>query len=546
MLLGDKITTNESSIEEVYDTEWIDASVPKYRDYLLAHYEAFNLCAQEANFRCPGRKARKIVLLDASSRTGECPDHTTHSGLPPSCLDWQYFTYMDRNNTEWPGPRIWIYDREPWSLQAQLLTDVFDVPRNAAMVALLAEAFPGVQMMIGAQIYDAVASFFPKDSPEWSFIHFGSQPCGVYDYHHYTHCHLYPSPGKRINRKMILYGGQNMEAITWLSTRTDAIAAGKAQGKKILLLGGDTNCSRTLNFKDVVCEMTSPPIKSQIENNLIPWFGDRSKAPGGKFYNSDWYSYPSGLGAFIFPLLCVIDPNDANNYLDRTADRQDPQVFYDRLLKYPAEGVIPPEKTSLFFPHSAVINGWETELAIINNSNQPVSGSIKVYNEAGTLLDTRAASLPAFGRKQILISAEFAGKVVDYIVFSTDGDSVCGYTKFYKTGLQRAALPAILAGKTFGVFPKLEKEGWTGIAFVNMEEAVATVSLTAYSDAGIVIASKPLSVPAHVKVVNSADAIFAQDISKATYFTFLSDRKVAGFQLNGTTDERMLDGLNAL
>ncbi len=42
------------------------------------------------------------------------------------------------------------------------------------------------------------------------------------------------------------------------------------------------------------------------------------------------------------------------------------------------------------------------------------------------------------------------------------------------------------------------------------------------------------------------EEIFTQDTSAATYIAYSSDRNVVGFQLNGTSDGMMLDGLPAL
>jgi hypothetical protein len=42
-----------------------------------------------------------------------------------------------------------------------------------------------------------------------------------------------------------------------------------------------------------------------------------------------------------------------------------------------------------------------------------------------------------------------------------------------------------------------------------------------------------------------AQELFMQDIGRATYFTYASDRDLAAFQLNGSSDERMLDALPA-
>jgi hypothetical protein len=55
-----------------------------------------------------------------------------------------------------------------------------------------------------------------------------------------------------------------------------------------------------------------------------------------------------------------------------------------------------------------------------------------------------------------------------------------------------------------------------------------------------------ISVGNNGKVVNTIEKLFTQDISKATYVTYLSDQKVAGFELLGSSDNKMLDGFNAL
>lgn len=48
-------------------------------------------------------------------------------------------------------------------------------------------------------------------------------------------------------------------------------------------------------------------------------------------------------------------------------------------------------------------------------------------------------------------------------------------------------------------------------------------------------------------MVNMVEKIFEpQSISNATYVTFVSDKNVVDFQLNGSLDGKMLDGLPAL
>ena len=102
-------------------------------------------------------------------------------------------------------------------------------------------------------------------------------------------------------------------------------------------------------------------------------------------------------------------------------------------------------------------------------------------------------------------------------------------------------------GAKAGIFAKIEKNGgWTGIAFVNTEDTAASVTLTAYNDAGAVVATQVLPVPGHAKVVNNPQPIFSQDIGSATYIAYSSNRNVVGFQLNGSSGDTMLDALPGL
>ncbi len=61
-----------------------------------------------------------------------------------------------------------------------------------------------------------------------------------------------------------------------------------------------------------------------------------------------------------------------------------------------------------------------------------------------------------------------------------------------------------------------------------------------------VVDTRVLTVGGHAKVVDLAENIFSQSIENATYIAYASDRNVVGFQINGTSDEMMLDGLPGL
>jgi hypothetical protein len=117
----------------------------------------------------------------------------------------------------------------------------------------------------------------------------------------------------------------NAATLTWLQSKTDAMSAAKSQGKLVLLLAGRDTCSHCQYMLTNVCESLSPPIEALIQDRYVPWHCDVDS-------NADWQPYASGLGSFTLPLICCIDPNATNQYLDRTTNIQMAQDFYDRLL----------------------------------------------------------------------------------------------------------------------------------------------------------------------------------------------------------------------
>ena len=92
-----------------------------------------------------------------------------------------------------------------------------------------------------------------------------------------------------------------------------------------------------------------------------------------------------------------------------------------------------PKISKLYFPHVATSIPWQTEIAIINTSDQTVTGTLKGLSDEGQLIETKAVTLSARGRRQITVAAEFTNHTnIGYIIFDTDSTAVQGYTKFYR------------------------------------------------------------------------------------------------------------------
>jgi hypothetical protein len=210
------------------------------------------------------------------------------------------------------------------------------------------------------------------------------------------------------------------------------------------------------------------------------------------------------------------------------------------------DGILLTDNTAstIYYPHVANNDVWWTGIVVYNPSEAECTITITPYDVQGGALTPSNRSISGKGKYAGTVSGlglpdrtawfriDSTRPLSGFELFgTTDGEQLAAYAGNGGTGALE------------GVFAKIEKSGWTGIAFVNTEADAAYVTLTAYNDNGTPVATRTLTVGGHAKAVNLAEAIFSEDISGATYIAYSSDRRVVGFQLNGSADWTMLDGL---
>ncbi|MEW6077423.1 MAG: hypothetical protein AB1724_06415 [Thermodesulfobacteriota bacterium] len=214
------------------------------------------------------------------------------------------------------------------------------------------------------------------------------------------------------------------------------------------------------------------------------------------------------------------------------------------------DGILLTDQTdaTIYYPHVADTTKWWTGIVAYNPSNSDSRITITPYSASGTAL--AASSLSIAGKQKyvgVVKNLDLPDQTAWFKITATqplsgfelfgtlDGSQLAAYAE--KSG----------SGAKEGVFAKIEKSGWTGIAFVNTETGAASVTLSAYHNGGTLLATRTITVGGHAKVVNLVESMFAdQDISNATYITYSADKYVVGFQLNGSSDNTMLDGLPSL
>ncbi|THB80465.1 MAG: hypothetical protein D3926_06865 [Desulfobacteraceae bacterium] len=199
--------------------------------------------------------------------------------------------------------------------------------------------------------------------------------------------------------------------------------------------------------------------------------------------------------------------------------------------------------TSLYYPHIAKYETWWTGIAAYNPSSTPAILTITPYNSSGNALSNQVVTVQ--GKKKYFGSAQGLNFPNGSAWFKISASSaVTGFELFGKdNGQQLGGYTGVNINGTSGIFPKLEDDGWTGIAFVNIENANAVVTMRAYDDSGTLVGTKVLTLSAFEKMVDQAENLFTMSIASATYISYNSTRELVGFQLNGSTDGMMLDAL---
>ena len=201
--------------------------------------------------------------------------------------------------------------------------------------------------------------------------------------------------------------------------------------------------------------------------------------------------------------------------------------------------------TEIYYPHIASDSAWWTGMVAYNPSSSPCTLTITPITATGNPLTSQTLLINGKGKyigtaatlnlpeNTAWLKIEGSSAITGFELFGTNnGKQLAGYTGVGITGKE-------------GIFAKLEQNGgWTGIALVNIEDTLATVTLTAYDDSGNSVATTTLNLSGYEKVVSMAESLFnGQGISGGTYISYSSDKDVVGFQLNGSSDEMMLDGL---
>ncbi len=205
-----------------------------------------------------------------------------------------------------------------------------------------------------------------------------------------------------------------------------------------------------------------------------------------------------------------------------------------------------PALYTIYFPHIASSGSWETEVALTNTGLAAIRGQLTAYGpDGGSPNQSAEITLGPLQRKEITVRNFFHNpENIAYLSLVSDSGFLAGYTRFSQPG-NRVSLKAGTGTKA-GWFTKMEQDGWTGIAFVNVDTSSASIKLSAMDADGNEVSSSTLTLAPGKKVVAMVPQLFNGDLSKAQYVKYTSDKLLLGFTVSGSGDGQMLDGMHCL
>ncbi|HYK91260.1 MAG TPA: hypothetical protein VE398_20990 [Acidobacteriota bacterium] len=255
-----------------------------------------------------------------------------------------------------------------------------------------------------------------------------------------------------------------------------------------------------------------------------------------------WPEYEAAYNSVSSLCQFIVFPTLSHSWPDFSYLRD----FFQKNRSAQPVAVPKPALYTIYFPHVASFESWETEVALTNASPVAVRGQLKAYGpDGGTPLQIVSLTLEPLQRKEITVGSFFQNpQNIAYLSFVSDSGFLAGYTRFSQPG-NRVSLKAGTGTKT-GWFTKMEQDGWTGIAFVNVDTSASIVKLAAMDANGNQVSSATLTLAPGKKVVGMVTQLFTGDLSTARYFKYTSDKPLLGFTVSGSSDGQMLDGLHCL
>ncbi len=204
--------------------------------------------------------------------------------------------------------------------------------------------------------------------------------------------------------------------------------------------------------------------------------------------------------------------------------------------------------TTIIYPHIASDNGWWTGIVAYDPTAANDHFTVTPYQSDGTALTAINVEMEAGVKKYIGLASQLGlPSGTDWLKIEANS-GITGF-ELFSFGAQLGGYTGVGISASKGVFPKIDHQGWTGIAFVNPGTSSVNVELKARRDDGSIVGSGStlMTLTPGEKFVDMVEELFpdSEELNEATFVTYSATDEIVGFQNNGSGDNLMLDALPA-
>ena len=171
----------------------------------------------------------------------------------------------------------------------------------------------------------------------------GSLPIPVRDGYAFDGWFTAASGGTQVTASAVVTGNVTYYAHwtklpDWFTSKDEAMAEARRTGKKVFLLSGRDSCYNTMLTREACSD---PTVMAKLDEKCVLWYSDCDT----QF--AETFMYTIELGEYTLPIVCVIDPDDPDNYLKQwSSGYMDEAQIIDFVADVPAP--TPPSWTVSF------------------------------------------------------------------------------------------------------------------------------------------------------------------------------------------------------
>ena len=242
--------------------------------------------------------------------------------------------------------------------------------------------------------------------------------------------------------------------VDFVTTKNDAVETALRENKRILLVGGRETCPNTIGT--LFYSIPDPTVKSLLDAGYVTWYSNCDR-------QTDAIGYASGLGSYMYPLVCILNPADMSTYVARTTGYQSASALRSLLEAHATASTV------TFNPSGGTVSEATRSVAI-----GAAVGTLPTPTQKG--YDFKGWWTAKSGGTQVTASTVVAGSVTYYAHWQAKSFTV----SFVATNgkISGARSKTVKYNGTYGTLPTATQDGYNFLGWFTERSSGTQVTAT--------------------------------------------------------------------